>query len=393
LPAIKIKDNIYWVGAVDWDLRQFHGPAYHTKRGTTYNAYLILDDQITLVDCVDENFFDVMLENIRNITDVSKIDNVVINHVEPDHSGAFPKLMKHIPDAKVYCTEKGKEGMELHYYGDYNYITVKTGDKINTGKKTLTFIEAPMLHWPDSMFTYVGEDKLLLPNDAFGQHLAVSHIFDDENDINVLMDEAKNYFANILTPFSSLIIKKIEEIVKMGLEIDMIAPSHGVIWRSNPDKIINQYLKWAKGDTRRKAVIVYDTMWGSTTKIARAILDGLAMEGVETKIYRASKSNMTDVIGEILDAKALLVGSPTINNTMLADIGYFLEEMVGLKPRNKIGLAFGSYGWSKGAVKNIEKRMKEMNVDLMEGVEIRYVPTEEELNRCYEIGRELGRKI
>jgi flavorubredoxin len=394
LSAREIKKGIYWVGAVDWNKREFHGPTYHTHRGTSYNSYLIIDEKVTLVDAVDEDFVDIMLENINSVIDVSKIDYVVVNHVEPDHSGAFPKVMEHIPNAKVFCSAKGKDGMKAHYFGDYDYNIVKTGDVVNIGKRSLKFIEAPMLHWPDSMFTYIEEEKLLMPNDAFGQHMAFSHIFDDENDMDVVMNEAKNYYANILMPFSPLITKKIDEIVNMGLEIDMIAPSHGIIWRTHPEKIIDTYLKWAKGETERKAVIVYDTMWGSTTKMAHAILDGLVSEGVEVKLYKASVSDITHVIGDILDAKALLVGSSTINNTMIATIGYFLEEIIGLKPRGKIGASFGSYGWGKGAVANIEKKMKEMGIKLThEGLQIKYVPTEEDLKKCYELGKEIGKMI
>ncbi|MDK2917329.1 MAG: anaerobic nitric oxide reductase flavorubredoxin [Candidatus Petromonas sp.] len=394
MSAREIKKGIYWVGAVDWNKREFHGPTYHTHRGTSYNSYLIIDEKVTLVDAVDEDFVDIMLENINSVIDVSKIDYVVVNHVEPDHSGAFPKVMEHIPNAKVFCSAKGKDGMKAHYFGDYDYNIVKTGDVVNIGKRSLKFIEAPMLHWPDSMFTYIEEEKLLMPNDAFGQHMAFSHIFDDENDMDVVMNEAKNYYANILMPFSPLITKKIDEIVNMGLEIDMIAPSHGIIWRTHPEKIIDTYLKWAKGETERKAVIVYDTMWGSTTKMAHAILDGLVSEGVEVKLYKASVSDITHVIGDILDAKALLVGSSTINNTMIATIGYFLEEIIGLKPRGKIGASFGSYGWGKGAVANIEKKMKEMGIKLThEGLQIKYVPTEEDLKKCYELGKEIGKMI
>lgn len=394
MPAVEIKKGIYWVGAVDWNKRQFHGPTYHTHRGTSYNAYLIVDEKITLIDTVDEDFVDVMIENIKEIIDITKIDHVVVNHVEPDHSGGFPRLMEYIPNAKVFCSEKGEEGMRLHYFGDYDYNVVKTGDIINIGKRNIKFIEAPMLHWPDSMFTYIEEEKILMPNDAFGQHMAFSHLFDDENDMEAVMEEAKYYFANILMPFSSLIIKKIDEIMKMNLEIDMIAPSHGVIWRNNPNKIIEDYVRWAKGEVKRKAVIVYDTMWGSTTKMAHGILDGLVSEDVEVKLYRISISDLTKVIGEILDSSALIIGSSTINNTMIATLGYFLEEIGGLKPKGKLGAAFGSYGWGRGAVAKIEERMKKMGINLIhEGLEIKYVPTEEDLKKCYELGKELGKKI
>lgn len=394
MPVKEIKKGIYWVGAVDWNIRKFHGPSYHTHKGTSYNAYLIIDEKITLVDIVDVDFVDQMIENIKTIIDPSKIDYVVINHVEPDHSGGFPKIMEYTKDAKVFCSKNGKDAMIHHYYGDYNYEIVKTGDKINLGEKTIKFIEAPMLHWPDSMFSYVEEEKLLMPNDAFGQHLASSSLFDDENNLNEVMDEAKKYYANILMPFSPIVVKKIEEIVNMGLEIDMIAPSHGIIWRSHPEKIIEKYMSWGKGESIKKAVIVYETMWNSTEKMARAILDGLVSQGVDTRLYKASITDTNDILTDILDAKVVLVASSTFNNTMIPDVAYFLEEMLGLKPRDKIGAAFGSYGWGKGAVKNIENKMKESRISLVkEGLEVRYVPTEEDLKKCFEYGKEIGKMV
>jgi flavorubredoxin len=394
LGAVEIKKGVYWVGAIDWDIRHFHGPSYHTPKGTTYNAYLIIDEKVTLVDIVDADFVGVMLENIKEIIDPSKIEYVIVNHVEPDHSGGFPKLMEYAPNAKVFCSKNGKDAMGHHYFGDYSYEVVKTGDVISLGKNTIRFIEAPMLHWPDSMFSYIEEESLLLPNDAFGQHLASSKIFDDENDLWEIMMEGKKYFANILMPFSPLIIKKIEEIVNMGLKIDMIAPSHGMIWRSHPEKIIEKYMEWARAEGERKAVIVYDTMWNSTEKMARAILDGLVSEGVATRLYRVSISDVNDIITDVLDAKAVLVASSTINNTMIPNMAYFLEELMGLKPKNKLGASFGSYGWGKGAVANIEKKLKETGIQLVkEGLQIKYVPTEEDLKMCYDYGKEIGKLI
>lgn len=394
MSAKEIKKGVYWVGAVDWDIRQFHGPSYHTERGTTYNSYLIVDEKITLVDIVDADFVDIMLDNIKEIIDPSKIDYVVVNHVEPDHSGGFPKLMEEAPNAKVFCSKKGKDGMLHHYFGDYSYEVVKTGDVLELGKRSLKFIEASMLHWPDSMFCYMEEESLLFPNDAFGQHLASSKMFDDENDMCTVMEEAKRYYANILTPFSGLVVRKIDEIVKMGLKIDMIAPSHGIIWRSHPEKIIEKYLEWGKGETTKKAVIAYDTMWNSTERMARAVIDGLSSEGVETKFYRVSKSDVNDIMTDILDAKAVLVASSTINNTMIPDVAYLLEELIGLRFPKKIGASFGSYGWGKGAVASIEKRMKDAKIDIVkEGLEVKFVPTEEDLKACYEFGKEIGKMI
>ncbi len=395
MPAIEIKKGVYWVGAFDWDLRLFEGPIYHTPNGVSYNAYLIIDDEITLVDSVESRFFGEMLEKIESLTPISKIDHVIINHVEPDHSGAFPDMMKLMPSAKIHCTQKAKEALLKYYYGEeYDYNVVKTGDVLNIGKRNLHFIESRMLHWPDNMMTFVPEDKLLLSNDAFGQHLASSHLFDDENDMEMVMREAKTYYANILMPFAPLLIRKIEEIQKMDLDMDMIAPSHGVVFRKDPGRIIDAYLKWAKPEMKKKAIIIYETMYESTMKMARAIVDGLSSEDIEVKLYKADSSDFTSIFSEIVDAKALLIGSSTFNNGMIPQIGYFLEELVGLKPRGKIGAAFGSYGWGKGAVKKIEARMKEMGADLVEeGLEIQYAPSGEELKACYEYGKSIGKKI
>lgn len=394
MSTIEIKKGIHWVGTVDWNIRNFHGPAYHTQRGTSYNSYLILDEKITLVDFVDIHFVEEWIRKIQQIIDPSEIDYIIVNHIEPDHSGGFPKIMEYASNAKIFCSQKGKEGLMAHYPGEYRFEVVQTGDCIHLGERTIQFIEAPMLHWPDSMFTYIEEEKLLMPNDAFGQHIAFSKIFDDENDQCIVFEEAKKYYANILTPFSSLVVKKIEEIVKMGLEIDMIAPSHGVIWRSYPDKIIEKYMQWGKGESERKAVIVYDTMWNSTEKMANAIMEGLMSEGVDVRLYRSSITDTNDIITEILDAKAVLVASSVINRTMLPDVAYFLEELAGLKPKDKIGASFGSYGWSKGAVANIEKKMKEAGIKLVkEGLEINYVPMKEDLKVCFEYGKEIGKMI
>ncbi|AOT68909.1 FprA family A-type flavoprotein [Geosporobacter ferrireducens] len=390
----ELKKGIYWVGAVDWDIREFHGPSYSTHQGTSYNAYLIVDEKITLVDIVDVHFVDVMIEHIKEVIDPEKIDYIIINHVEPDHSGGFPKLMALAPNARVFCSKNGKDAMEQHYFGDYQYEIVKTGDVLSLGQRSIQFIEAPMLHWPDSMFSYIEEEALLMPNDAFGQHYASSMLFDDENDMCTVMEEAKKYYANILMPFSPLVVKKIEEIIKMNFKIDMIAPSHGIVWRSHHEKIIEAYMKWGKGETHRKAIVVYETMWNSTERMARAIIEGLVSEGVDARLYRVSVSDVNDIIKEVLDAKALLVASSTINNTMIANMAYFLEELMGLKPRNKIGAAFGSYGWGKGAVVNIEKKLKEAGIQLVkEGLQIKYVPTEEALKACYEFGKDIGRMI
>ncbi|MFH0897172.1 MAG: MBL fold metallo-hydrolase [Candidatus Bathyarchaeota archaeon] len=287
----KVSENVFWVGAVDWNIRNFHGFAYSTHRGTTYNAYLIVDEKIALVDSVYSPFTEEMIEKIREIIDPSKIDYVVANHVETDHSGAISEILKLAPSAKVVGTARCRDGLQKHYFGNWNFQVVKTGDEINLGGRSLKFIEAPMLHWPDSMFTYIEKDALLLPNDAFGQHIASSKRFNDEVEEKMLMDEAAKYYANILWPFSQLIINKIQELQKLGLKINMIAPSHGMIWRSNPMKIVEAYINWSVGEAKRRVLIVYDTMWGSTEKMAKAMAEGIISQGVETMLFRLPVSD------------------------------------------------------------------------------------------------------
>jgi len=394
LPSVKVLENIFWVGAVDWNIRHFHGFTYSTHRGTTYNAYLIIDKKVALVDTVQHSFAEEMMERIREIIDPSKIDYIIANHVESDHSGSIAEILKHAPNATVVGTANCQKGLEKHYFGNWKFQVVKTGDTLSLGERTLSFLEAPMLHWPDSMFTYIEKDALLLPNDAFGQHLATSKRFDDQVDQNILMQEAAKYYANILWPFSTLVTRKIEEVQKLGLKIDMIAPSHGIIWRKDPMKIVKAYLRWASGVAKKKVLVVYDTMWESTEKMAKAMLEGIVSEGVETVLYRLPFSDNGDIIGELLETKGLLVGSATINNGILPTVAPFLREMEGLRPRNKVAAAFGSYGWGGGATATIEKALKSAGMELaVPALTVKWVPDKTELEKCYEYGREFAKKV
>ena len=394
MDPVALKEGIYWVGAVDWDMQYFHGPVYSTHRGTTYNSYLIVDEKITLVDTVYGPFAGEMLERIGKIIDPARIDYVVINHVETDHSGALPELMKLIPRAKIFCSAKGKAGLLKHYYGEWDYRVVKTGDVLSLGKRTLSFIEAPMLHWPDSMFTYVQEEAILMPNDAFGQHLASSFRFDDEVDNRLIMEEASRYYANILYPLSRPVLKKLEEVEALNIPISMIAPSHGVIWRENPGQIIESYRRWASGEWLPRAVVVYDTMWGSTESMARSIAEGLAAEKVDTRVIKVSIRDVNNIFTELLEARLLVVGSPTINRSYLSVLSPFLDDLVGLKPVNRLGAAFGSYGWSRGAVKAMEAKLEAAGLTLArEGLETLWVPDADELKECREWGRALAQKV
>ena len=394
LSPVKVLENIYWVGVVDWNLRHFHGFSYSTHRGTTYNTYLIIDKKVALVDTVQHSFTDEMLEKIREVIDPSKIDYIIANHVESDHSGAIKEVLKLAPNATVVGTANCKAGLEKHYFGNWKFQTVKTGDTLNLGERTLTFLEAPMLHWPDTMFTYIEKDALLLSNDGFGQHLATSKRFADEVDQNILMWEAAKYYANILWLYSSMVTRKIEEVQKLGLKIDMIAPSHGVIWRKDPMKIVKAYLKWAAGEAEKKVMIVYDTMWASTEKMAKAMLEGISSEGVEAVLYRLPFSDEGDIIGELLETKGLLLGSATINNGVLPTVAPFLREMDGLRPKNKLAAAFGSYGWGGGATAAIEKTLKSAGMELVApAITVKWVPDKDELQKCYEYGQEFAKKV
>jgi len=394
MPSVRVLENIFWVGAVDWNVRYFHGFTYSTHRGTTYNAYLILDKKTALIDTVYGPFATEMIEKITEIIDPSEIEYIVANHVETDHSGSISEILKLAPQAKVVGTARCKEGLQKHYFGNWDFQVVKTGDEIDLGERSLKFIEAPMLHWPDSMFTYIEKDAILLPNDAFGQHLATSKRFDDEVDEKTLMEEAAKYYANILWPFSGLVIRKIEEIQKLGLKTSMIAPSHGIIWRGNPAKIVDAYLRWAKGEAGKKIVVVYDTMWGSTEKMAKAIVEGISSEGVETMLFRLPFSDRGDIIKELLEARGILIGSSTINNGVLPTVAPFLEELQGLRPRNKVAAAFGSYGWGGGAVKTIEGSLEKAGMEIVaSALTVKWVPDKNELQRCFEFGREFAKKV
>ena len=389
---VSLAEGINWVGVIDWNLRDFHG--YMTRRGTTYNAYLIQDEKTALVDTVKHMFSSELLRNICEIVDPAKIDYIIVNHVEMDHSSSLPVIAKYAKNATVIASQRGKDAIIEHYGADFNIQTVKTGDELKLGKRTLSFVEAPMLHWPDSMFTYVVEDKILMPNDAFGQHLATSERFDDEVDEHVLMEEAKTYYANILMPLAPLITRKIQEVVQMGIPIAMIAPSHGIIWRSDPVKIIKAYSDWSAGGSKNKVVIVYDTMWGSTDKMARAIAEGAASQGADVKLLKLRAADLTEAMTEILDAKAVIVGSPTLNNGIFPTLGSFLTYATGLKPKGKLWGFFGSYGWGGGAVRGMTEMAQKAGFQIHESsLEVKYIPEQEDLKKCFELGQQIAAKI
>lgn len=391
---VKIADDIYWVGVVDWHIRDFHG--YSTYKGSTYNAYLILDEKITLIDTVKKEFTDELLDKISQIIDPKDIDIVISNHTEMDHSGALVKVLHHIgKDKPVYCSEMGYKDLKLHFSQDLNLKKVKDKEELKIGKRTLKFLETRMLHWPDSMFTYVEEDKILFSSDAFGQHYASFERFDDEvEDKKELMYEVKKYFANILMLFSPLILKLLEKINSLNLSFNMICPDHGVIWRKGIGEIIELYKMWSLQTPKNKAVIVYDTMWHSTELMAKTIGESIAEEGTQVKIMKLRSDHRSDIITEILDAGAVVVGSPTINNNLFPTIADFLTYMKGLRPKNKVAAGFGSYGWSGEAVKYITESLKDMNLRVIEpGLKIQFVPDKDGIKKCIEFGKKIAGEL
>lgn len=395
--VVELKEGVYWVGAVDWNIKKFHGHEYSTHRGTTYNCYLIVDEKVALVDTVygpHGPYPQKMIDNIEEIIDVKKIDYVVANHAETDHSGGLPELMRLIPDAPVFVSEKGKENIYKHFHKHWNFKVVKTGDSISLGRNSLVFVSAPMLHWPDSMFTYLTGKNILMPNDAFGMHYASSGRFNDEVDEIEVYQEAIKFYANILTPLSELVIKKIDEFKKMNIPVDMIAPSHGIIWRKNPLQIVEKYYEWASGKNDGSAVILYDTMWNATEKMALAIAEGLEKEGVKHKLFHMAVCDRSDVITEIFKAKGIIIGSPTLNNGLLPTIKPILEDLKGLRFKNKLGAAFGSYGWSGENVKLIEENIEKARIPIaQEGIKFKWQPMKDELEKCVEFGRSFAAKM
>jgi anaerobic nitric oxide reductase flavorubredoxin len=391
MSKVELMKGVYWVGAIDWNVRNFHG--YSTHRGSTYNAYLIVDEKIALIDTVKAPFYDEMAARVREIVSFDKIDYVISNHVEMDHSGSLPMAMMDAKNARLVTLEKfGENGLAKTFHQSWPTIAVKEGSTVDLGKRKLAFIPTPMLHWPDSMCTYLVEDKLLFSMDAFGQHIATSQRFDDEVDMGIVMQEASKYYANILMPFGDLIVKAANKLG--GIKIDIIAPSHGIIWRSHIKDIVESYVKWGKGETSAKALIIYDTMWGSTQKMALAISRGMIGEGIDVKLFNLTASDKSDVMKEVLDAKVLIVGSPTLNNGMFPSVADFLCYLKGLKPKNKIGAAFGSHGWGGGGVKAVQQELEQTGVELIDSkLAFKFVPDDGELQKCVDFGRDMAAKI
>lgn len=381
----EIADGVFWIGALDWEERDFHN--FQTPRGLTYNSYLILDEKKVVIDAVKHKYVSEQLEKISKLIDPKEIDYVVVNHIEPDHASGLADLIRIAKNATVICSQKGKEGLFKFFdCKDWNFMVVKNGDTLKIGKRTLMFLDMTMLHWPDSIATYVVEDKILFSNDAFGQHVASEERFAEDLSVEEALKWAKLYYANILMPLANLIKKKLEEL--KGVEVKLIAPSHGVVWK-NPEVIVKSYAKWADFESENKVVVVYDTMWGSTEKIARAIAEG-ASTNAKVRLFHTRRDSWTEIVAEILDAKAVAVGAPTIHNSIFPPVAGFLSYLKSLKPKNKKALAFGSYGWNGVAVKETAKVLEELGFETKQFA-VKFKPTKEELEKAFELGVELAK--
>lgn len=394
--SFKIKENITWVGKIDWELKKFHGEEYSTHRGSSYNSYLVKDEKTVLIDTVWTPFAKEFVANLKNEIDLNQIDYIIANHGEPDHSGALQELMREIPDTPIYCTANGVKSLKGQYHQDWNFQVVKTGDRLNIGSKEFIFVEAPMLHWPDTMMSYLTGDQILFSNDAFGQHYASEQMFNDLVDESELWDECIKYYANILTPFSRLVDKKIKEVVSFNLPVDMICTSHGVIWRKDPLQIVNRYLEWANDYQENQITILYDTMWNATRKMAEAIAEGIkeADKDVVVKLYNTARSDINDSITEVFKSKAVLVGSSTINKGILSSVAAILEAIKGLGFKNKKAGAFGSYGWSGESIKVISEGLNEAGFEILDdGVKDFWFPNEEGIQKCIEYGKQFALKV
>lgn len=386
---LQIKQDIYDVSIQDWAVRDFHG--YKTERGATYNSYLIMDEKICLIDTVKAPFTEDFINNIKQVTDLEAIDYIIINHVEPDHSGAMSALAKLCPKAKFVITVQGKAEAIQHYGDIFDFMVVKDGDTLELGKRTLSFATMPMLHWPDSMATYSAYDKILFSNDAFGQHYATSKRFDDEVNLGILYYEARKYFANILWPYAKLIDKAIN---KLGaLDFDMIAPSHGVIWRSHLQDIINMYKNWGSGEKNNSIVIAYDSMWGGTEMLARAVAKGIAKAGTEVKLFKVNCTENSTVVAELFSASGFLIGSSTLNYGMLPSVASLLTYVKGLKPTDKKAAAFGTFGWAGGAQKDMEELLNKAGFNVFEGFTCKWKPQENELASAEKFGYEFAQML
>ncbi|WP_281657409.1 FprA family A-type flavoprotein [Collinsella stercoris] len=387
LNAIEISPKVWWVGGIDWNERLFHG--YTTERGITYNAYLIMDEKVTLIDTCKATFSDELVQRISQVVDPAKIDVVITNHVEMDHSGSLPVIHRIAPNATIYASA-GAGVNEVRAHFGIEATPVKSGDTLCIGERTLTFVTTPMVHWPDNMVTYSDVDQILFSNDAFGQHFATTKRFDDENDLCEIFKQAKKYYANIVWPYGMQAHKALEAV--KGLDLKMIAPSHGCIWRSHIDEILERYEAWTTYQTEEKAVVVFDSMWHSTESMAREICDAFIAEGISAQLVDVKTTHISDIMLYMCDAKYVAVGSPTLNSNMLPTIASFLTYMRGLSPKNeqRIGLAFGSYGWAPLGPKQVYAELENAKFQLpVPVVAQQWIPSEENLAELQDTVRKM----
>jgi flavorubredoxin len=369
---VEIKKNVWWVGAIDWELRNFHG--YITQRGSSYNAYLIVDEAVTLIDNVKPHLYQQMLQRISHIIDPAKIDYLIQNHVEMDHSGSLPCLKELNPKAKILTSVNGEKGIKLHYKKDWEMKAVKNNESVRIGSRTFQFIHTPMVHWPDNMLTYCPEEKILFSNDAFGQHIASLERFDDEYPFDITMFEAKKYYANIVLPYGAQVQRALPAL--SAIDFDTIAPSHGLIWRKNIPAIAQAYANWSANKTEKKAVIVYDTMWKSTELMADSFYSAFEKAGISVVKRHLQANHISDIMTDVIDAEYICVGSPTLNNNMLPTVSAFLTYLKGLSPKNRKALAFGSYGWGGQSIGIVEEELKKCNFDVLASHKVQYIPSE-----------------
>lgn len=396
LMNIHVKNNIFWVGKRDWEVEHFHGKEFKMQRGTSYNSYLIREEKNVLIDTVDFRFRSDFVKNLSEEIDVKNIDAIVINHAEEDHAGALAELMALIPGTPIYCTANGVDSINgHHHHPEWNFKVVSTGDSLDIGNgKKLIFVETPMLHWPDSMMTYMTEDAVLFSNDAFGQHYCDEHLFNDEVDQQELFDQCQRYFSNILTPFARLVTAKIHEILGFNLPLSMIATSHGVVWRDNPVQIVERYLAWAADYQEDRITLFYDAMSSNTRMMADAIAQGIRETDprVAVKVYNLSTHDKNEIITSCFRSKGILVGSSTMNNVMMPKVAGMLEEITGLRFRNKRASAFGSFGWTGGAVDRVATRLQDAGFEMAIALKIKWRPDLSSLEACREHGRRIARE-
>jgi flavorubredoxin len=390
--AIQVSEHVYWVGVIDWSIRDFHG--YTTPHGSTYNAYLVMADKITLIDAVKAPFREEMLARIASVIDPSKIDYIVSNHSEQDHSGCLFDVIDQVKPEKVFASAMGVKTLKDIFHDHCNILPVKDGETLSLGNMDLKFMETRMIHWPDSMFSYLEKDGVLFSQDAFGMHLATLERFADELPADQLAYEAATYYANIVLPYSPVVLKALEKVAATGWAIEIFAPDHGPVWRKDLGFIVDLYKKWALQKPTAKVVVVYATMWHSTEKMARAIAESIAAAGVRVKLLSMNDAHRSEVVYEVLEAGALIVGSPTLNNNILPQMADVMTYLKGLKPANLIGASFGSFGWSGESVRDLEMILKEMKVEIIaEPISVRHVPGNDVLEKCHDMGKTIAAEL